>query len=77
MVRGLQRIISVTTDASGNFSTVFTPLQMEAGMYTVAAVAPGITSAPAQAQFTILGATLAPNPLAVAVTEGSMLRSAR
>ena len=30
-VRGLQRIISVTTDSSGKFSTVFTPLPTEAG----------------------------------------------
>ena len=70
-VRGLQRIISVTTDSNGNFSTVFTPLPTEAGFYTIAAVAPGIANAPAQDQFTILGATLNPTPLAVTVTEGS------
>jgi|GEM_PF-1647902 len=70
-VRGLTRTLSVTTDANGNFSTVFTPLPNEAGFYTVAAVAPGITNAPAQAQFTIVGAALNPSPLTVTVTEGS------
>jgi hypothetical protein len=70
-VRGLQRVISVTTDANGNFSTVFTPLPTEGGFYTIAAVAPGITNAPAQDQFTILGASLSPASLAVTVTEGS------
>ena len=60
----------MVTDANGNFSTVFTPLANEGGYYTVAAVVPGITSAPAQAQFTIVGAAFSPTPLAVTVVEG-------
>jgi subtilase family serine protease len=75
-VRGLQRVISVTTDANGNFSTVFTPLPTEAGLYTVAAVAPGIASAPPQDYFTILGATLRPESLTETVNEGGSQSSA-
>lgn len=69
-VRGLPRELSVVTDSHGNFSTIFTPLASEAGYYTVAAVVPGITSAPAQAQFTIVGAVFTPTPLAVTVLAG-------
>ena len=70
-VRGLPRVISVVTDASGDFSTVFTPFPTEAGAYTVSAVLPGITSAPAQDQFNILGMSASPASLTLAVTEGS------
>jgi hypothetical protein len=69
-VRGLQRIISVATDANGNFSMVFTPLAYEAGTYTVSAVLPGITSAPPQDQFNILGMSANPSSLALAVVAG-------
>ena len=75
-VRGLQRVLSVITDASGNFSTLFTPLLTEAGNYTVAAVAPGITSAPAQDQFTILGMTLNPASMVVSVAVGGQASGA-
>ena len=69
-VRGLQRIISVTTDSNGNFSTVFTPLAYEAGTYNVSAVLPGITNAPPQDQFNILGMSANPSSLALAVVAG-------
>ncbi|SPE55274.1 hypothetical protein SBV1_2120012 [Verrucomicrobia bacterium] len=70
-VRGLQRIISVVTDTNGNFSTVFTPFPTEAGVYTVSAVLPGITSAAPQAQFNILGMTASPASPSLTVVEGS------
>jgi len=70
-VRGLQRILSVTTDTNGNFSTVFNPLPNEAGNYTIAAVFPGITSAPAQDQFNILGMLASPTSLSLAIIQSS------
>jgi hypothetical protein len=69
-VRGLQRVISVVTDANGNFSTVFTPFPTEAGVYTVSAVLPGVTSAPAQDQFNIVGMSATPASLALTANEG-------
>ena len=69
-VRGLQRIIGVYTDTNGNFSTLFNPLPNEAGSYTVSAVSPGITAAPPQAQFNILGMSLNPASLALSVAAG-------
>ena len=69
-VRGLQRVIGVYTDANGNFRTVFNPLPNEAGTYTVSAVAPGITSAPPQTQFNILGLSANPASLALNVLAG-------
>jgi hypothetical protein len=69
-VNGLPRIIGVYTDANGNFSTIFTPLAVEAGSYTVTAVAPGVSSGPAQAQFNILGMTANPAFLALAPVAG-------
>ena len=70
-VRGLQRVISVVTDGTGSFNTVFTPFPTEAGVYTVSAVLPGVTSAPAQDQFNILGISATPASLALTVNEGS------
>jgi hypothetical protein len=70
-VRSLQRVIAVMTDASGNFSTVFYPLATEGGRYSVAAVSPGVTSAPEQDHFTLFGMALAPAALAVSVIERS------
>ncbi len=70
-VRGLQRVISTTTDAQGNFSTTFNPLPNEAGAYSAAAVAPGVISAPAQTQFNILGFFLNPSSLALGVVQSS------
>ncbi len=70
-VRGFQRVLSVVTDANGNFAAVFNPLPTEAGLYTVAAVVPGITQAPAQDQFRILGMALQPASLPLNVIAGN------
>ena len=69
-MRGLERTFGVVTDTNGNFATVFTPLPNEGGVYTVAAVVPGITSAPPQSQFTIFGAAFTPASSTLSVTEG-------
>jgi hypothetical protein len=70
-VRGLQRVFGVFTDTNGNFSTVFNPLPTEGGYYSVSAAAPGITDAPAQDHFTILGMSLNPASLKLSIIEGN------
>ena len=74
-VRGFQRVLNVTTDINGQFSTVFTPLPREAGVYTVAAVSPGVVQAPAQDQFTMVGMTVDPSRLSLLVIEGGHANS--
>lgn len=69
-VHGLQRIVSVTTDANGNFTTVFNPLANESGLYTISAVLPGITAASAQGEFNILGMSASPSSVALSMIAG-------
>ncbi len=54
-VRGTERIIAALTDADGNFSTTFQPLPNEAGSYQVFATHPGVSAAPVQDTFSLLG----------------------
>ncbi|MCX6925680.1 MAG: hypothetical protein NT154_21085 [Verrucomicrobia bacterium] len=75
-VRGFQRVLSALTDTNGLFSTVFTPLPGEAGIYSVAAVSPGVAQAPAQDQFTIVGMTLDPSSLSWGVIDGGSVNGA-
>jgi subtilase family serine protease len=75
-VRGLQRVIVATTDANGNFSTLFNPLPNEAGFYTVTAVAPGVASAPTQDQFNILGMSSSRASLNLSVIQSGNMASA-
>jgi subtilase family serine protease len=75
-VRGLQRMIVATTDANGNFSTLFNPLPNEAGYYTVTAVAPGVASAPPQDQFNILGMSSSPASFNLSVIQGGNVAGA-
>ncbi|MDB6030291.1 MAG: hypothetical protein JWM16_629, partial [Verrucomicrobiales bacterium] len=53
--KGTRRIISVNTDASGNFSTYFQPLPTEAGNYQVAADHPGVNEDNVQDTFILYG----------------------
>ncbi|NMA39454.1 MAG: carboxypeptidase regulatory-like domain-containing protein, partial [Lentisphaerae bacterium] len=55
IVNGVLRILSVTSDADGNFTVDFTPLPGEAGHVTVGACYPGLGSTEAQDEFDILG----------------------
>ena len=75
-LRGTHRTQQAITDASGNFSTVFTPLPNEAGAYEVGAAHPGEPDAAAQATFTLLGVALSPASLPVLVTEGTTVTGA-
>jgi uncharacterized repeat protein (TIGR03803 family) len=62
-LRGTQRIIQAITDGNGNFSTTFTPLPGEAGVYQIGAAAIGVADAPIQATFTLLGMGANPQQL--------------
>jgi hypothetical protein len=69
-VRGTRRVIAALTDQDGNFATTFVPLPGEAGVYSIFASHPGITNAPAQDTFTLVGmrfdpATLEPHLLSL------------
>ncbi|MFN3168758.1 MAG: CARDB domain-containing protein [Phycisphaeraceae bacterium] len=54
-VRGLTRTILATTDATGAYQAVFTPLAFEGGQYSVAASHPGVTGSAAQDGFQLYG----------------------
>ena len=69
LVRGTQRILSATTDASGNFNTVFTPLPGEAGHYEIFATHPGVSTGAAQDTFSLLGFRANPASTSLTVTE--------
>ncbi|MBN9691849.1 MAG: putative Ig domain-containing protein [Verrucomicrobia bacterium] len=59
-VRGIRRNVTVATDTTGRFSTVFNPLPDEAGNYRVAASFPGLPMPAAQDQFTLQGLRVTP-----------------
>ena len=57
---GFERSINVTTDDSGAFDYVFTPLQGETGTYKVAALHPDLLDRPMQATFTVTKVAASP-----------------
>jgi large repetitive protein len=54
-VKGFDRFYTVTTDSQGNFSYMFNPGATEAGVYSLWAVHPDVTTRSVQATFTIAG----------------------
>ncbi|PWU16996.1 MAG: hypothetical protein C5B50_12210 [Verrucomicrobia bacterium] len=70
-LRGTTRIISALTDASGNFSTTWQPLQNEAGHYTLGADYPGAATTAVQDQFTLYGFKADPSAQSVTVADKS------
>jgi len=62
-VNGTTRELQATTDSNGNYSTIFQPLQYEAGQYSVGADYPGATSAATQTTFQIVGMTATPSSI--------------
>ncbi|MCL2709346.1 MAG: FG-GAP-like repeat-containing protein [Planctomycetaceae bacterium] len=70
-VRGFVRVVRVTTDNEGNFSTTFTPLPGEGGRYTVFACHPRISSLPAQCTFDLIGMPAENVTSSLKITEGS------
>ncbi|HNQ87025.1 MAG TPA: CARDB domain-containing protein [Verrucomicrobiota bacterium] len=61
-VRDTKRVLLAITDASGDFSTTFTPLPGEAGIYGVGADHPGVDATPVQDTFILLGMKVQPLP---------------
>jgi hypothetical protein len=74
LVRGTQRIISAITDATGGFTTTFTPLPNEAGRYELFATHPGVSTAPVQDTYSLLGFRANPSSVSLTVVE-SLSRS--
>ena len=65
-IDGIDRVVSALTDGAGDFNVAFTPLPDEAGVYTFFAAHPGVTTAPPQGDFSLVG--LSANPSEPAVT---------
>ena len=70
LTAGTRRVIPVTSDASGNFATVFHPLPNEAGTYAVAADLPSVTVDVTQATFVLVGMMFTPATLSHQLTVG-------
>jgi subtilase family serine protease len=68
-VRGTHRVIPAITDANGSFSTVWTPLPYEAGVYQIGAAHPGDATAPVQDTFRLVGMSATPSSLAIKVID--------
>ena len=71
LTRGTERIISVLTDAGGNFATTWQPLPGEAGFYQIFATHPGVSSVPVQDEFRLVGMRAAPATASFTVVEGA------
>ena len=54
-VRGASRMLTVISDATGHFATLFNPLPGEGGFYTVSAAPPLVPIPPAQDSFSLVG----------------------
>jgi hypothetical protein len=66
-VDGFRRQVGVTTDSSGNFTTVFAPQSADSGNYSVAVIHPDDTASP-QSQGNFAISTLTASPTRVALT---------
>lgn len=71
MVRGTERIISALTDSRGNYALTWQPLPGEAGLYQIFATHPGVSSAPVQDEFRLVGMRANPPSAAFTVVEGA------
>lgn len=63
VVNGFERSVDLLTDASGNYTYTFNPLEGESGVFEVSAIYPNQLARPAQDQFTISRVTLNPTLL--------------
>jgi subtilase family serine protease len=69
-VRGTERRLSATTDATGLFALEFEPLPGEGGNYALFATHPATASVPVQDNFVLIGFRPLPARQALVVTEG-------
>lgn len=75
--KGTERTVTVRTDESGDFRTVWQPLAREAGHYFVAADHPEITRETPEDEFVLLGADIEPQTVShTIVTEETVEASA-
>lgn len=72
-VKGFDRFFTVNTDAAGAFSYTFTPTANETGSYSVWASHPDLTDRSVQAQFSIIGLSVAPTLANVTILKGQAL----
>jgi hypothetical protein len=73
VVNGMQRTLTATTDANGNYQATFQPLPLEVGHYSVFADQPGVTGSSAQDRFTLVGMTANPTQVALNIAPGTPL----
>jgi hypothetical protein len=73
LVAGTKRTLTATSDANGNYSITFQPLQYEGGEYSVTAADPGVTNPTVQTQFQIIGMTASPANASVQIIPGTTL----
>lgn len=71
VVRGTKRVFPAITDANGDFQLTFTPLPGEGGSYTIGAVFPGVSQAPVQDSFKLVGMRAEPPLDTIRVTEAA------
>ncbi len=76
LVRGTERVISALTDDSGNFSVAWQPLAGEAGVYQIFATHPGVSQAPVQDTFSLLGVRANPASTSLTMVEASSVAGA-
>ena len=72
ILNGTKRIISAVTNSNGAFSTTWTPLRNEGGVYAIGAAHPGVDTAPVQDGFEILTLGFDPPPQ-LAMKEGETI----
>ena len=70
-VKGFDRYLLVAADSAGNFSTTFTPLNGEAGNYSLWATHPEVKDKPIQAGFTIHGLVFDPSAVNLRMSKNS------
>ncbi|WP_460945774.1 PKD domain-containing protein [Spirosoma daeguense] len=77
ITQGIRRNISAVTDASGNYSTQFTPLVNESGHFIIGASSPSLNQTVEQDAFDILGIRInRGNPVKLTATLNETLSSA-
>lgn len=68
--RGFDRFFTVNTDQAGAFGYTFTPASNEAGSYSVWATHPDLSDRTVQAQFSIIGLSVAPTLANITILKG-------
>jgi CARDB len=70
-IRGIERVFSVTSDASGNFTYLFQTLPGEAGRYEIVATHPGVSTGSVQDSFELIGFKVDPDVATLGTVEAT------